>query len=278
MVVVLVAAGAALVVPSVAACELAEVTGCTPGTIPEPPAAPAPPPEPEMPVEPPAVLPPDTEAAEARLLVMINDDRRSYGLAPVSARHDVEEIADGHSAAMAAAHDIWHNDAYFSAATKRRLGASRVGENVALNRTADDAHRKLMASPQHRANILDPGYSVVGIAVAADENGRIYVTEDFLEPARLTPPAPPQVNPAQPSPPPGTPAPSGPPQPAPEQPAEAVVVEAEAPAPSGDAIELAIGPGASLPAQDGSDRPWALYFLAATLLGAAAVGLRKAAC
>ena len=270
--VVTVVAATVLVVPTVAACELPEVTGCDPDPVP----APEPPvPQPELPVEPPAVIPPDTEAAEARLLVLVNDDRRSHGLATVTRRPDVEEIADGHSAAMAAARDIWHNDAYFTASTKRRLGASRVGENVALNRDADDAHRKLMASPQHRANILDPGFSVIGIAVAADEEGRLYITEDFLEPVRAPAATPPKAVTVR-APSAVPPSPSLPPPAAPAAPTPPGVEEAADW--DGKGLELAIGPEASLPSHEGPGRPWAAYVLAATLLVGATVGLRRVAC
>lgn len=267
--------GALLAAPTAVACELAEVTGCDP-TEPPAPAPPAPPvPAPEIPVQPPAALPPDTDAAEARLLQLINDDRRANGLVPMSARGDVEEIATGHSGEMAAAKDIWHNDAFFAASTKRRLRAARVGENVALNRTADDAHRKLMASPQHRANILDPGYSVVGIAVAADEDGRLYITEDFVEPAKPPPPPSPQPQPiamrAAPSqsPPSVAAAPAAPvPQP----------VIAATPDDRGGPIELAAGPMMSLGSGEAAARPWPAYLLAGALLLAVAVGFRKVAC
>lgn len=269
-----------LVVPAAGACQLPDVTGCTPEPDPAPDPGPAPPPpppppaEPELPVEPPAVIPPDTDAAEARLLVLINDDRRSHGLREVSARADVEEIADGHSAAMAARHDIWHNDAYFTAATKRRLGASRVGENVALNRSADDAHRKLMASPQHRANILDAGFSVVGIAVAADEDGRLYITEDFLEPLRAAAsPAPAKVT--------AVAAPvSAAPEPPPSvlTPVEAAPVEAEEATEAGESVELALGPNSPMPSRGAPGRPWAAYLLATALLLGVTVGVWKVAC
>lgn len=275
----MVSAVALVVVPAASACQLPDVTGCTPEPAPEPPApeppAPAPPSEPELPAEPPPVIPPDTDAAEARLLVLINDDRRANGLREVSARVDVEEIADGHSAAMAAGHDIWHNDAYFTAATKQRLGATRVGENVALNRSADDAHQKLMASPRHRANILDAGFSVVGIAVAADENGRLYITEDFLEPARPAAPAPPApvkgtvIRMRAPTP--GTEA-----SPAPQ---DQVVPPAAVDRSSfGEGFELALGAGASIPPPGESGRPWPAYLLASALLLGVAVGVWKVAC
>jgi hypothetical protein len=221
------------------------------------------------------VLPPDTEAAEARLLVLINDDRRAHGLQEVRPRADVEEIAEEHSAAMAAAHDIWHNDAYFTASTKRRLGAARVGENVALNRDADDAHRKLMASPLHRANILDAGFTIIGIAAAADEEGRLYITEDFLEPARVAAeprPAKAVTAAAPESPPPAMAAP------VPVAVATPLPVAEEGVDWDGGGSEVALGGTTSVPNREGPGRPWLMYLLAGALLTAATVGLRRAAC
>ena len=278
MITIVTLSAASLFTVPASACDLTPPIGCEPDPE-EPPEVPAPPPEPDpaLPVEPPAVLPPDTDAAEARLLVLINDDRRSHGLVEVTARSDVEEIADAHSAAMAAQHDIWHNDSYFTGATKRRLGAARVGENVALNRDADDAHRKLMASPLHRANILDAGFTVVGIAAAADEEGRLYITEDFLEPVRVASVATRKAVRVV--------APAATPAPRPQVSAPVAIASAKAPdvmeVPqwNGEGFELALGPKASLPKQnDAGSRPWVAYLLAVGLLGAATVGLRRVAC
>jgi uncharacterized protein YkwD len=37
-----------------------------------------------------------------------------------------------------------------------------------------------MNSPPHRANILDPAFTHVGIGCATDGTGTIWVTEDFV--------------------------------------------------------------------------------------------------
>ena len=155
-----------------------------PDPVPAPPVAPVPPPK-----EPPPGERVDPTGAQ-RLLDLINGSRSERGLAPMSRRSDVESIAIDHSTTMAKAGDIWHNDEYFTAATKRRLNARTVGENVAVNESIDDAHARLMRSPGHRANILNGSFVVVGIGVVQRGNGSYYITQDFVEPLPTAAPAP----------------------------------------------------------------------------------------
>lgn len=61
----------------------------------------------------------------------------------------------------------------------------------------DYAHRALMLSPGHRADILDPRFSRIGLGVCRDAQGRFWVTEMFLadtflsrRPAPAPPPRP----------------------------------------------------------------------------------------
>lgn len=140
--------------------------------------APAPPPTTStVPAEPPSA--PDAAAA-AHLLDLVNTDRRAAGLGELAARGDVDGIAGGWSTHLAEVGDLSHDDAYFT--MRSQLGARMLGENVARNSDLDDAHRRLMASPGHRANILQPAFSIVGIGVVR-AGGEWWVTEDFLQPA-----------------------------------------------------------------------------------------------
>ena len=120
-------------------------------------------------------------AAADRIHRLANQERAAAGLPALAASPRIASIAAGHSMAMATRGDIWHNDAYFGAANRRALGARALGENVAMNRSIDDAHRRLMASPGHRRNILDAGFDAVGIAVVQDESGTLFVTQNFAD-------------------------------------------------------------------------------------------------
>lgn len=124
---------------------------------------------------------PTAAEAAARLLVLLNVERDRAGLTRFTARGDVAEIASAWSAAMARAGQLSHNDAYFTEGTRRRLRARLLGENVARNADVDAAHRALMASPGHRANILNGRFTVVGLGAQLRE-GSWWLTEDFLQP------------------------------------------------------------------------------------------------
>lgn len=183
----------------------------------------------------------DTNAA-ARLLELANRDRAQAGLAPLAARGDVISVAASWSASMADTQVLAHNDAYFSADSKRRLGAKSLGENVARNGSVDDAHARLMASPGHRANLMSGTFSVVGMAVYRDGTGTYWVTQSFLQPAAAPAPAP---APAAPK---AAPAPAAPKAASAAAPvkASAAPVKAAAPAPA----EAAPAPEASVDLAD----------------------------
>lgn len=234
---------------------------------PQPESQPQPPPEPQPePASPPGHRP----AAVSRLLDLMNGERRQAGLPLFSLRADVSAVSGPHSEAMAAKGTIWHNDGYFTTATRRRLGARLLGENVARNPDIDDAHRRLMNSPGHRANVLDRRFTVVGLAVYHDGRGNLYVTQNFVQPDRGPAPASATVGRPGPA---GAPSPSGPPTtaspmppPAPE-PAPAVVL-----AETSEPEMLDVTPARATRPEDG-DRPTAavLAGMLAVLLAAAAV-------
>ena len=187
----------------------------------------------------------DDRAAALRILELVNRDRAQAGLPPLADRADVTSVAASWSAAMAQARVLSHNDGYFTAEMRQRLGAAALGENVARNGSVDDAHAKLMASPGHHANIMSTKYTVVGIAVYLDEGGTYWVTQNFMTPrtapaaAPTPPPAPTAATtspaPRRPSPVTGSTAPAAPaPAPAPAPP---TTVEQQAAAAQAD-LEL----------------------------------------
>jgi hypothetical protein len=71
--------------------------------------------------------------------------------------------------------------------TKRARAAGidvgKSGENIALSWSAESAHHVLMASPAHRAAILDGEFTHVGIGVvtvtSSTDEPRLYVTQVF---------------------------------------------------------------------------------------------------
>ncbi len=111
-----------------------------------------------------------------RFVELINQTRRTYGLAPLSTRKDLRLIATRWSARMAAKQKIWHNRNL----RYETFGWWRLGENVGWAAgSVAYLHQAFLASPEHRRNILDPLFTSIGVAETVSADGRIFVVEDF---------------------------------------------------------------------------------------------------
>jgi uncharacterized protein YkwD len=132
------------------------------------------------------------EDAEEEVLRLLNAARAEAGLDPVERRDDVREVARAHS------HDMYVRG-YFAHETPEcreegrdaegctdpfdRMQAAGItynvaGENLALAPSPQQAHDGLMRSPGHRANILNPDFTHVGIGVYRGPYG-LMVTQKF---------------------------------------------------------------------------------------------------
>lgn len=169
-------------------CGAAPAPGTTPTTAPPvlslppvtlPPATLPPVTVPPVIAAPPAPL--SAPDAAHRLLDLVNGERQKAGLVQLSGRADITAIALAHSERMARAGDIFHSDSFFGSAVKTLLNAGARGENVAYNGHIDSAHARLMASPGHRANILDGRFTTAGFGVVRHADGRYFITQDFIQ-------------------------------------------------------------------------------------------------
>jgi Cysteine-rich secretory protein family len=123
---------------------------------------------------------PSAGALEADLLTKLNAERAAAGLGALALHPWASSVARAHSLEMARGRDIWHNHTGYLDIAKQAIGAYLTGENVAEAGTLDEADTLLMHSPPHRANILYPAFTSVGIGVALDTVGYVYVTQDFV--------------------------------------------------------------------------------------------------
>jgi hypothetical protein len=123
-----------------------------------------------------------TYSMESQFIAKINSAREANGLSPYSVAGDLTSIARQHSDEMASKQELYHNPNL----TTQVQNWQAVGENVGEGPTVDDIHTAFMNSPEHRANILDHDFTQVGVGVAVDKNGVIWVTEDFREPMGST--------------------------------------------------------------------------------------------
>lgn len=109
------------------------------------------------------------QAAEAKMLDLINQERTSRGLRPLRLDPSIVPVARGHSRDMFEQSFFGHESSKgLSPFARLRQGEVRfliAGENLAYAPTVEQAHDGLMKSPGHRENILRPEFGRVGIGV-----------------------------------------------------------------------------------------------------------------
>lgn len=159
----------------------------------------------------------------AAILVQVNQARAAVGAPPLRLSSAMSAVATRWSTHLADSGTcpggLAHNPS-FSQQIPR--GWSAAGENVACNTSADalGLEAQWMSSAPHRANILNPAYTDIGIGIVVSgrtawgtQNFGTYSSAPAPEPALLPAPAPPAPTPT-PTPTP-SPSPSASPTPAP---------------------------------------------------------------
>jgi hypothetical protein len=114
---------------------------------------------------------------EADFVSRINAERTSRGLGALATDSELTTIARRWSGKMAAANQLSHNPNLSKEVTQ---DWEKLGENVGVGGSVADIHVAFMNSPAHRANILDPAFTHVGVGVVDGADGRIWVTEVFM--------------------------------------------------------------------------------------------------
>ena len=149
---------------------------------------PAPPSPPEAPPAQAASSPPPAPSSApepapsiaSRLVSLVNVDRAANGLAPLGWNGALTDAATAWSGQLAATASLAHQ---YLLGLAQNLGLRTVAENVYAG-PADEAtiEAAFMSSPAHRANILNPVLSHIGIGVTVDASGRAWVVQDFGAP------------------------------------------------------------------------------------------------
>lgn len=129
----------------------------------------------------------DVESVRRELFDLVNETRREAGLPPLREHVGVREVALAHSRDMAEHDFIGHTSPQSGTASDRvraaGLTSGLVLENIGRGYGAAEIHRGLMESPGHRANLVNPDVTHVGIGVVAQPEGArsaFIVTEVFL--------------------------------------------------------------------------------------------------
>ncbi|GAC1442259.1 MAG: hypothetical protein NVS2B8_07860 [Vulcanimicrobiaceae bacterium] len=120
----------------------------------------------------------------ATLLLRLNDARRARGLAALVLDPRLCAIAERHGLDMLSrkyfAHVNPEGATPFDRMSQAHYRFGYAGENLALDHDAEAVHRALLASPEHRDNIVEPHYMRVGIASMPGTDGTM-VVEDFSD-------------------------------------------------------------------------------------------------
>src|SRR5260370_13930070 len=130
----------------------------------------------------PLQAPATPERPEQQVFQLLLDARQKAGIPAVQWDDHLAEAARFHAKVMADHQDLSHqlkNEPHLLlriAATGARFTVA--AENIASVGVVEDAHLGWMLSPGHRANILNPAYTHVGIGVVKRGN-QLYIAEDF---------------------------------------------------------------------------------------------------
>jgi uncharacterized protein YkwD len=139
----------------------------------------------------------DPLEAERRVLALVNRDRGAAGLPPLAWDERVADVARAHSLEMRKTKVVAHvSPTTGSAADRVRVAKIRTAlvlENVARAYGLGEAHRGLLNSPGHRANLMSATATHIGIGIIYGEevSGRreIFITQVFTRVPPILDPA-----------------------------------------------------------------------------------------
>lgn len=128
---------------------------------------------------------PETGSADEMLMLsLVNQERQQAGLQPLKFNMQLTRVARIKSQDMI-------DNAYFSHTSPvygspfemmDQFGISYryAAENLALHPSVESAHLGLMNSEGHRANILHPSLTEIGIGILKNSKGQYYITQMFI--------------------------------------------------------------------------------------------------
>ncbi len=127
---------------------------------------------------------------EQQILDLTNAARKEQKLQPLAPNPTLTMLARNHSTNMAGQNKLDHTLDGKTMVDRVRASPyvfSRVGENIAMGDgpiPIATIFQGWMNSPGHRANILQPDFTQIGVGVAATATGRKYYTQVFGRPLR----------------------------------------------------------------------------------------------
>ena len=111
---------------------------------------------------------PQLHPIDARVIEKTNAQRVRHGLRPLIVDRRLLLSARRHAAWMTNSRTMTHT-------------SQPVGENIAMGQnSSSEVMNSWMNSSGHRANILNPGYTRIGVAAYTTPSGTIYWCQQFL--------------------------------------------------------------------------------------------------
>ena len=115
---------------------------------------------------------------------MLNSDRGRYNLPALTLDPALCRIARIKSEDMRDHHYFAHTSPTYGD-VREMLTAfgydyNAAGENIAHHATVEKCEAAFLSSPGHRRNIMNKSYKKVGIGIAYDESGFVYLTQIFV--------------------------------------------------------------------------------------------------
>jgi len=108
----------------------------------------------------------------------VNSARAANGVPGLAWSSDLAAVARHQAERMAASGDLAHNPNLGSDVT----GWQIVAENIGYGPTWSSIQDAFMASPEHKANILDSRLTQLGVGTAVDADGTVWVSQVFRLP------------------------------------------------------------------------------------------------
>jgi len=129
----------------------------------------------------------DIKTAENEVIRLVNIQRGNIGLPKLSTNWQLSRIARYKSQDMINKNYFSHiSPTYgspFNMMENFGLKFSAAGENIAMGQqTPSSVVTAWMNSPGHKANILNPSYTQIGVGLAKNSNGTCYWTQMFIKP------------------------------------------------------------------------------------------------
>lgn len=124
-----------------------------------------------------------------RTLQLVNIERRQAGLPALRWSVKLAEIGQIHAVDMAKRNYFSHvspdGQGPGKRATENNYRWTAIGENIAIGQmTSDQVVRYWLRNPEHRANILNPAFTQMGVGYAVNAEGRPLWVQVFGTPER----------------------------------------------------------------------------------------------